>query len=131
MKRLSCLEKLEPRYARSSDWHNADLPCDVNESGRVTALDALLVINAISRGGLGPRILTPENALTDRLVDTNHDGHLSAVDALRVINTLAKYRDPLTLSISNNAVDQDSNGIIVASEIILSGSTLPEANVEQ
>ena len=54
---------------------------DVNEDGRVTALDALTIINRIRRGDRFDR-----SSPGDRRMDTNGDGNVSAVDALRVIN---------------------------------------------
>lgn len=127
MKKLCWPERLEPRCVFSSDWHNFDLPCDVDRSGRVTALDALLVINALSRGG--PRTLEPTNAQTALVIDTNNDGRLSALDALRVINVIARHRAPLTLSTSTSAADQDGNGIVVSSELVVLGSSLPNVSV--
>ena len=62
---------------------------DVNGRGDVTALDALLVINLLSRHGTSPVDLdwdgenTPEN-----FYDVSGDGQATALDALRVINEL-------------------------------------------
>ena len=69
-------------------WQNTANPLDVNSSGQVTALDALLVINELN--GNGPREL-PQIDSTNApppYLDTNGDGFLSAIDALLVINHL-------------------------------------------
>ncbi len=70
-------------------------PHDVNGDGRVTALDALLVINTLSRPDLDLSI--PDNmgvrhvaALGTSVgyLDTSGDGKITALDALQVINRL-------------------------------------------
>ena len=64
--------------------HNASMPADVNNDGVVTAIDALNIINRLSRGfGEG------EAPLVSRYyTDVNGDNRLTAGDALRVINYL-------------------------------------------
>ncbi len=69
-----------------SPWFNADFVHDVNGDGRLTPRDALLVINEISRRGLGD---LAHGDAPGMWVDTNNDGSLSPMDALRVINQLA------------------------------------------
>ncbi len=61
--------------------HNAFDPHDVNDDGGYTALDALLVINAIS--------VISEGTGSTNYVDVNRDGLVSALDALQVINRLS------------------------------------------
>ena len=58
---------------------------DVNQDGRVSALDALTIINRISRGDRFDR-----SSPSDRRMDTNADGDVSALDALRVINRMQR-----------------------------------------
>ncbi len=66
-------------------WQNARNALDVNDSGQVSPLDALLVINAInSRQVLTPQLPEPFDPVA--YVDVNGDGFLSAIDALLVIN---------------------------------------------
>jgi hypothetical protein len=67
-------------------YFNAALPEDTNESGTVTALDALTVLNDIARGGV--RVLQASEPLTT-LVDVNNDGRVSTLDALLVLNAMA------------------------------------------
>ena len=70
---------------------------DVNDDGRVTALDALLVINSLSR--YGGNVTIPSSmgvryaaviSDTAGYLDTSGDGRVTAVDALRVINRLQR-----------------------------------------
>lgn len=63
-------------------------PFDVNNDGRVSPLDALLVINAYVRA------LDPKNPsfpiASDRFIDVSADGRVSPLDALLVINQIVK-----------------------------------------
>ncbi len=79
-------------------------PLDVNHDGRVTVLDALAIINQLSR------MLTSDNervvgsvdqALSD--YDANGDGKVSALDALLVINHI---------SITNQEAESMLDGVI-------------------
>jgi Ca2+-binding RTX toxin-like protein len=66
-------------------------PLDTNVDGKVSALDALVVINALGRGDLssGANPLRMVSALNGYRLDANADGDITALDALRVINGLA------------------------------------------
>ena len=48
LRKIISLEKLEQRRLLASDWWNPVRPADVNESGSVTPLDAIVVINEIA-----------------------------------------------------------------------------------
>ena len=72
----------------SPSWHNDVLAADVNRDGSVTALDALLIINDLTRSG--PRILDAATDPFEPYVDVNNDGSVSALDALQVINYMAR-----------------------------------------
>ena len=74
-----------------SPKHNAELPGDVNENGEVSATDALVVINDLSR--YSTRTLTWDDPSVFK-VDVNNDGAVSALDALVVINSLASISSP-------------------------------------
>jgi len=66
-------------------WRNAVNHLDVNNDGRVTALDALSLINELNRNGahaLDPNITTPPTWYWD----VNGDNRITALDALTVIN---------------------------------------------
>ena len=76
-------------------------PRDVNGDGRVTALDALRVINALGRpeldlsipDNMGVRHVATLGASVGYL-DTSGDGKVTALDALRVINRLHASEAP-------------------------------------
>lgn len=86
------VETLERRQLFASDFlaaaHNAERAPDVNNDAQVTTLDALLVINELSRqqrrGASGS--LTAAN----HFYDVNNDGLTTPVDALQVINAIAR-----------------------------------------
>ncbi len=86
-------------------WRNPISPLDVNGDERVTALDALVVINALNEsgprqlpgtpgfgipvgGGAGGVGTTPLPGQRASYIDVNGDGKLSPLDALNVINKL-------------------------------------------
>jgi hypothetical protein len=77
-------EKLENRSLMASDIaHNFILPHDVNDDNSVTAVDALVVINELNRGGR-----KAEDGAHNKFHDVNDDSNLNAMDALQVINRL-------------------------------------------
>jgi large repetitive protein len=72
---------------------NALLPADVNSDGAVSPMDALLVINEISRS----RTSASGEALSTQLAslmftDVNGDGMITPMDALHVINHISRSR---------------------------------------
>lgn len=88
--RLSKLrqEALENRILLAGDtaaWHNADLPLDTNEDGRVTALDALVAINDLNANGIRDVDVTQT---PNGMVDVDANGVISPSDPLRIINHL-------------------------------------------
>ncbi len=68
-------------------------PLDVNRDGKVSALDALVIINRINaeeaQGAAGERVPGP-TLKTEFDYDANGDGKVTALDALNVINYLAR-----------------------------------------
>lgn len=68
-------------------WHNIEFPEDVDASGSVTTIDALLVINELLLSGPGP---LPDNGNEqgNRFLDADGNRELSVIDALLVINYL-------------------------------------------
>ncbi len=74
-----------------SQWQNPLVPYDVNADQRVSSVDALVIINQMSRrstqargdSGLGDPLLALHEF---RYYDVNGDGNLTALDALRIIN---------------------------------------------
>jgi len=72
-------------------WQNAANPLDVDNSGQVVPLDALLVINEINQRGsrpLPPPPISSPPFSPPPFLDVTGDGFLSPLDALRVINYL-------------------------------------------
>ncbi|TWU03418.1 peroxidase [Neorhodopirellula pilleata] len=86
-KRRLRAETLETRRLLAADFdgfrHNVFDAEDVNDDGQVTAVDALMIINAMSRQGNGD---------SEMFTDVNNDGRRTALDALRVINRLNQGR---------------------------------------
>ena len=80
-------ERLERREMCAADWQNATNRLDVNSSGMVEPLDALIVINYINEHGTGAMESKPTN-YSGALMDVNGDGSMSPLDALIVINSL-------------------------------------------
>ncbi|WP_417744293.1 GEVED domain-containing protein [Rosistilla oblonga] len=82
-------------YDGNNGWTYGSDPLDVNASGEITALDALIIINELSRR----QFVDDDNRLVDRATldefpgffyDTNRDGHLSPIDALIILNALSR-----------------------------------------
>jgi len=71
----------------TSPWQNPLDPFDVDGNGSVRPIDALRIINEISRNGA--RILTNPSLIT-LFVDPSNDGAVTPLDALRVINEIAR-----------------------------------------
>lgn len=88
------LERLEDRSLLASLWQNPFGALDVDDSGDVLPLDALIVINDLNL--LGSRDLgAPQpDSLPLNYVDVNGSGSVEPLDALLVINALT---DPLAL----------------------------------
>lgn len=71
------------------------ISADVNSDGRVSAKDALTVINQLNLG-------EPASSVIDRVIgvlDVNGDGDVSAVDALRIVNRLNSSQTDLVDSV--------------------------------
>lgn len=69
-----------------NDWHNPALPLDVNDTGTVEPLDALIIINYLNANGPGSlpgRVDAPEF-----YYDTDDDGSASPLDVLLIFNEL-------------------------------------------
>ncbi|TWU58783.1 Dockerin type I repeat protein [Rubripirellula tenax] len=79
-------------------WQNLVRFSDVNNSGDVTAGDALRIINELGRRTFSDRetqvLHDPINIQVwpDAYFDQNGDGRVTTIDALRVINELARLR---------------------------------------
>ncbi len=75
----------------SNAWQNPFSEMDVDRSGSVTTLDALLIINFIAANGSGA-VTQPssQSELPVAYYDTTGESSVSTLDALRVINTIAQ-----------------------------------------
>jgi len=69
-------------------WHNLDLAMDVNGDLRITATDALVIINAINSDGAHDLPSTRDGGAIAPFVDTTSDNYVAPIDVLRVINLL-------------------------------------------
>lgn len=85
-------ESLEMRHMMAGDsylpFHNDLIPEDTNGDYNISALDALLVINAINAGQSGALSGPGIGKADGPLVDVSGDNSLSALDALRIVNRL-------------------------------------------
>lgn len=109
-------------------WQNPVNRLDVDDSAIVEAIDALQVINRLNRSQ--DHQLPAERSGGEPFYDTNGDGRVSALDALLVINVLHRYSDPLQLIVNSSPdADPNANGVVMASEISFTGSTLPNVRV--
>jgi hypothetical protein len=64
---------------------------DVNNDGKFSPIDVLIVINALNRGLDIPQGANPARALAlsgGSMMDSNSDGRITPMDALRIINVL-------------------------------------------
>lgn len=77
-------------------FHRWELPADVDGDGDTTALDALLVINAMFRSGGEIDLSGGETPELDPqfAYNVNGDSRITALDALQVINALALVTAP-------------------------------------
>ena len=115
-------EKFEERRVMAADWTNADNALDVNDSGLVTPLDVLLVVNDINASGVRMLPEAPTGtAAAAALIDVNNDGLVSGLDVLQIINALNLYVDPPSLSFENASADQPGTQFV--------GQTLPNSKI--
>lgn len=69
-------------------YHNDLIPEDTNQDYSISALDALVVINAINAGQLGGLSSPGVGKADGPMLDVSGDNALSPLDALRVINRI-------------------------------------------
>ncbi len=108
-----------------SPWQNPIMAADVNFDQRVSALDALIVINALLEHGvhsldMQAAPLTATGASTPRrFVDTNGDNRVSAVDALIVINELNDTEMMLVRTFPTDLMGNPISSIAAGSSFLL------------
>ncbi|WP_283432211.1 dockerin type I domain-containing protein [Neorhodopirellula lusitana] len=91
-----------------SPRHNDSLSEDVDQSGSVTAVDALQVINDLNANG--SRELAWDDSEGNK-VDVNNDGVVTTLDALRIINYLNSQEvaepEPSSMAVSTSESETD------------------------
>ena len=107
------IERLEPRQLMASNWQNASLIRDVDNSSLVTPLVALLIINNLNSNGT--RELTPRVPRADAMFyDVNADNYLTPLDVLifmNAINCLGNSQ-PTVVGGLAPASDPNNNGFV-------------------
>jgi hypothetical protein len=69
-------------------WHYLNVPEDVDASGDVVPLDALLIVNDLNNRGARQLLDPTEGDSPPPYYDVSGDGWLTSLDALRVVNWL-------------------------------------------
>ena len=132
MKRIQrTIERLESRHLMASDWQNHLLIRDVDHSGLVTPLDALIVVNAINKSGI--RNLPPRSIETNEpSCDVNGDGSLTPLDVLVVINAINRLNDhqPAIVGGMSPESDPNNNGVVLTDRVAIRGQTLAKSSVK-
>lgn len=83
---------------RGTQWTNPLDRFDTNNSGHVTALDALVILNQLRRGDATvdgtAKLVDPTTLATlpDKFYDVSGEGSLSPIDALQILNFLNRNR---------------------------------------
>jgi thioredoxin-dependent peroxiredoxin len=109
------IEALEPRMLCNADWQNPTNRLDVNMSGFVEPIDALIVINDINQRG--SRLLeTKPLEYSGPLIDVNGDGQSSPLDVLIVINSMNRV-DVGTVAPPVRLPNQDGNMVDLTSYV--------------
>jgi hypothetical protein len=79
-------------------WQNPSNPSDVNASGSISPIDAVLVINELSEFEFADpdtgQLPIPRTGTGEPFLDVNGDGFVSPIDAVRVINDLPQNIPP-------------------------------------
>lgn len=69
-------------------WHHLDVPVDVDASGDVVPLDALLIVNDLNTRGARQLADPTEGDAPPPYYDVSGDGWVTSLDALQVVNWL-------------------------------------------
>ncbi|MFO1065366.1 MAG: phosphatase PAP2 family protein [Pirellulales bacterium] len=125
------IETLECRSLMASDWQNPVLIRDVDQSGRVTARDVLLIINRINTN-LDAALPATNEQSNEPLVDVNGDNLCSPLDALLVIDAINSLGgiDPSIVSGLAAPSDPNSDGVVLVDQIQIEGQALPGSRIE-
>jgi hypothetical protein len=112
------LETLEARRCLASDCQNPLNPLDVDDSGLVTPLEVLRIVNNLN--GKGSRVLPPPTAACapPPYLDVDGNGGVSSLDALLVVNALNDNPNPLAISVGlAPESDPDGNGVVLQPQV--------------
>lgn len=127
VRRKFSMEVLERRQLFAAVSQNFTNPLDVDDSGLVTAADALAVINALNWNDFKSGYV--DESATQYL-DVNGSGNVTAVDALMVINALNRHSMPLNVVVSIDPdQDRNGNGVVLESDVRLRGQTSVDSKV--
>ena len=124
------IEQLESRYLMASDWQNHSLICDVDRSGMVTVVDALVLVNRLnemSENTLPARL----SESSEPLLDVDGDGDCTPLDLLQVINAINQFGNIDLALVGGLSPDSDPNndGIVLADQVQFDGQTLAQSSV--
>src|SRR5690606_6699078 len=104
--------------------HNYFMAEDVNKDFIVTPIDALLVINALNRGGARSFAEGETETQLTHLLDVNGDKMLTPMDALAVINRLnSEGEETIEPFVSYTYKVTDTNGVPLAGNTVPIGET--------
>lgn len=112
---------------------NPVLPADVNTDSVVTPLDALLVINRLSRESRGEHALESMSPPT-HFYDTSGDGQITSVDIVHVLNSLEKEPEkavPMINTLASEGTDSPSLPNVDNSMAALSLTSMDEVFHEE
>jgi|GEM_PF-2261468 len=124
------IERVEPRHLMASDWQNASLIRDVDNSSLITPLDALLIINNLNSNGT--RELMPRVQHTGVMsYDVNADNYLTPLDVLVVINAINSLGNsqPRSSAVLRLLPTPNNNGFVLANNVTVQGQTLANSLV--
>jgi hypothetical protein len=114
--------------AAPSAYTNNDNPFDVNEDTQITPLDALLVINDLSRNGA--RLLPPSSGSSKpaAMVDVNRDRMASPLDAVLVINELSRPSGELQAP-KSGGVSAGASGVDRGHDAVFASLAMTDGNL--
>ncbi|MCP4885767.1 MAG: hypothetical protein GY904_04035, partial [Planctomycetaceae bacterium] len=101
-------------------FQNADpaIQFDVSGDGVVSALDALLVVNALQQSTSQQSMGEGEQINQRQATDVNGDGRTSALDALKVVNYLARQAAGIEAAVDLLSDDDDEDERIAVLDVV-------------
>ena len=114
----------------ASVWQATPNPLDVDNSGLVSPVDAVNIVNELNTNGARELGDTLPEGFTGPFCDTNGDGFLSAVDLLQVINAINQYPNAPTLSVAlSEASDLNRNEVVLSADVDFEVRTTPNSKL--